>query len=47
MSKTKTNTQIKKLKTRRTTREMRFFVLKCPISSVTECPNEEWQGERK
>jgi hypothetical protein len=43
----KTNTQIKKLRARRTTREMRFFVLKCPILGVTECPNEEWQGEKK
>ncbi len=41
MSKPKTNTEVN----RPTTREMRFFV-KCPISRVTEPPNEVWQGEK-
>ena len=47
MSKTKTNSQVNRLRTRRTTREMRLFVLKCPIRRVTECHNEEGQGEKK
>jgi hypothetical protein len=47
MSKTKNKTEVNGLRTRHSTREMRFFVLKCPTSRITERHNEEVQGEKK
>ena len=47
MSKTKNKTEVNRLRTRHSTREMRFFVLKCPISRITERHDEEVQGEKK
>jgi len=46
MSKTKTHTEVNRLRTRRTSREMRFFVLKCPIQRVIERHNEECRGKK-
>lgn len=46
MCKTKNKTEVNRLRTRHSTREMRLFVLKCPISRLTERHDEEVQGEK-